>query len=156
MYYNLIWSCGFDIFLCFKVSQPCEIFMNINKAYLKNKSLHWRYNNGTMLWMRVRLKNISWFARTVQWHEGWGILKLLKRREIEREREREREGYCFVYTLNSGRRIHLLWYEWLSHIWDKLVFSLPCCYSRAARSLELFYDFWEFICLRHDINVACR
>ena len=41
--------------------------------------------------MRVRLKNISLFARSVQWHEGWGILKLLKRREIERERERERE-----------------------------------------------------------------
>ena len=76
---------------------------------------------------------------------GVGYTEIVeKEREIERERERERErtkGTASIYTLNSGRRIHLLWYEWLSHIWDKLVFSLPCCYSRAARSLELFYDF---------------
>ena len=73
---------------------------------------------------------------------GVGYTEIVeKERDRERKREREKEGYCFVHTLNSGRRIHLLWYEWLSHIWDKLVFSLPCCYSRAARSLELFYDF---------------
>ena len=52
--------------------------------------------------MRVRLKNISLFARSVQWHEGWGIQKIVeKERDRERgERKRERRVlFCTYFEL---------------------------------------------------------